>query len=98
MSFQVWHDEVQRWERTGRLDQGPCWCGECLAAELEEAEKIGATVVAVDLTCDRCRAGRGEYHIRGGLEWVCEPCLAAAFACPDNCFHPKPCPGTETAL
>lgn len=28
--MQVWHDEIQRWERTGRLDQGPCWCAECV--------------------------------------------------------------------
>jgi hypothetical protein len=33
---QVWHDEMQRFERTGRLDQGPCWCDECVANELED--------------------------------------------------------------
>ncbi len=29
-----WHDEGQRFERTGRLDEGPCWCDDCVAAEL----------------------------------------------------------------
>lgn len=29
--IQVWHDEMQRFERTGRLDQGPCWCDDCIA-------------------------------------------------------------------
>jgi hypothetical protein len=33
MTVQVWHDEMERWERTGRLDQGPCWCADCLATE-----------------------------------------------------------------
>ena len=26
----IWHDEQERWIRTGRLDQGPCWCDDCL--------------------------------------------------------------------
>lgn len=29
----VWHDEAERWKRTGHLDQGPCWCPECIANE-----------------------------------------------------------------
>lgn len=36
MKIQVWHDEMQRYEATGRLDQGPCWCSECIAAELKQ--------------------------------------------------------------
>jgi hypothetical protein len=32
-NMQVWHDEWNRYERTGRLDQGPCWCNECLDDE-----------------------------------------------------------------
>ena len=35
----VWHDEMERYERTGRLDQGPCWCAECIAAEIDESEE-----------------------------------------------------------
>ena len=36
-SIQTWHDETERWARTGRLDQGPCWCSECLnRAEIEQ--------------------------------------------------------------
>lgn len=31
----VWHDEAERWAQTGRLDQGPCWCAECVAKELD---------------------------------------------------------------
>lgn len=31
----VWHDEIVRWERTGRLDQGPCWCADCIKGENE---------------------------------------------------------------
>lgn len=29
-----WHDEIVRWERNGRLDQGPCWCVDCVEEEL----------------------------------------------------------------
>lgn len=32
--FRVWHDEAQRWQATGRLDEGPCWCADCIALEL----------------------------------------------------------------
>lgn len=32
---QVWHDEMNRYETTGRLDEGPCWCEDCIAQELE---------------------------------------------------------------
>lgn len=31
---QTWHDETARWEKTGQLDQGPCWCTDCLLVEL----------------------------------------------------------------
>jgi hypothetical protein len=31
---QVWHDEMARWEKTGHLDQGPCWCSDCLEVEV----------------------------------------------------------------
>lgn len=34
MSERVWHDEAERLERTGRLDQGPCWCDDCIAKEI----------------------------------------------------------------
>lgn len=34
MEIRIWHDEAQRWEQTGRLDEGPCWCADCIAAEL----------------------------------------------------------------
>lgn len=34
MRVHVWHDEMERWELTGRLDQGPCWCPECLEPDL----------------------------------------------------------------
>lgn len=34
MDVQVWHDEMVRWEATGHLDQGPCWCEDCLKDEL----------------------------------------------------------------
>jgi hypothetical protein len=34
-NVRVWHDEMQRYERTGRLDEGPCWCAECVAMELD---------------------------------------------------------------
>jgi len=44
MTIQVWHDEAQRWERTGRLDQGPCWCPECIAAEVADRE-VGSSDV-----------------------------------------------------
>ena len=30
----VWHDETDRYRRTGRLDQGPCWCPECVEPDL----------------------------------------------------------------
>lgn len=26
MKTQVWHSGMQRYEATGRVDQGPCWC------------------------------------------------------------------------
>ena len=29
----VWHDEPERWERTGRLDEGPCQCSRCLSSQ-----------------------------------------------------------------
>ncbi|TDX78704.1 uncharacterized protein DUF4031 [Rathayibacter sp. PhB151] len=29
----VWHDEAERFKQTGRLDQGPCWCSDCIAKE-----------------------------------------------------------------
>lgn len=35
MKLQVWHDESERFERTGRLDEGPCWCADCIAADLD---------------------------------------------------------------
>lgn len=35
---QVWHDEAQRYEATGRLDEGPCWCQECVQTELDRGE------------------------------------------------------------
>lgn len=41
MKVQVWHDESERWERTGRLDQGPCWCDECVKPDLH-ADGSGA--------------------------------------------------------
>jgi len=28
--MQIWHDEAERFFRTGHLDEGPCWCTECL--------------------------------------------------------------------
>lgn len=28
-TFHPWHDEADRFERTGRLDAGPCLCAEC---------------------------------------------------------------------
>lgn len=31
----IWHDEIIRWEKTGRLDQGPCWCINCIEGENE---------------------------------------------------------------
>ena len=34
----AWHDEMQRFEQTGRLYQGPCWCSSCAAAELEKGD------------------------------------------------------------
>lgn len=44
MKVQVWHDEIQRFERTGRLDEGPCWCDDCVAAELAaEPDGFGST-------------------------------------------------------
>jgi hypothetical protein len=33
MNIQVWHDESSRWEKTGHLDQGPCWCSDCIKLE-----------------------------------------------------------------
>jgi hypothetical protein len=33
MDLQVWHDESARFQKTGRLDQGPCWCPDCLDGE-----------------------------------------------------------------
>ena len=39
MSTQVWHDEHERLERTGRLDQGPCWCADCIAKEPDPKEE-----------------------------------------------------------
>jgi hypothetical protein len=45
--MKVWHDEAQRLERTGHLDQGPCWCAECVAGE------IAASIVGPD-----CRDGK----------------------------------------
>lgn len=33
MGMPIWHDEAQRFERTGQPDQGPCWCPECIEAE-----------------------------------------------------------------
>lgn len=38
MKVQIWHDEAARWEKTGRLDQGPCWCDDCIAEELKKQE------------------------------------------------------------
>lgn len=34
----VWHDETERWQRTGHLDQGPCWCADCVRDELARNE------------------------------------------------------------
>jgi hypothetical protein len=40
MTIQIWHDEIARFLRTGSLDQGPCWCPDCLGAEARgEAEE-----------------------------------------------------------
>lgn len=36
--IRVWHDEMQRFERTGVLDQGPCLCSNCIAEELAEGQ------------------------------------------------------------
>lgn len=36
---QIWHDEHERWERTGHLDQGPCWCAECMKTELGDEDE-----------------------------------------------------------
>lgn len=37
-TVQVWHDEMQRFEATGRLDEGPCWCAtERRAVAIEES-------------------------------------------------------------
>lgn len=41
MKVQVWHDEMERYERTGRLDEGPCWCPECVAGEAAADDEIG---------------------------------------------------------
>jgi len=30
VKVQIWHDEMERFERTGRLDEGPCWCADCI--------------------------------------------------------------------
>ena len=38
MKIQIWHDEMKRWLRTGRLDEGPCWCEDCIAIELKKQE------------------------------------------------------------
>lgn len=35
----VWHDEVDRYVRTGRLDEGPCWCDTCIDAVLAALQK-----------------------------------------------------------
>lgn len=35
--LQVWHDEYQRFQQTGRLDEGPCWCEDCIAADLDDS-------------------------------------------------------------
>ncbi len=35
----VWHDEMERYLRTGRLDEGPCWCEDCIKEELKKQEK-----------------------------------------------------------
>ena len=35
---QVWHDEAARLEQTGRLDQGPCWCADCIGKELDNVK------------------------------------------------------------
>lgn len=40
--MKVRHDEAQRFERTGRLDQGTCWCPECIEAELAAVKQEGA--------------------------------------------------------
>lgn len=37
--MQAWHDEGKRFERTGRLDQGPCWCPESVAADLAAVKR-----------------------------------------------------------
>lgn len=39
MKVQIWHDEAQRFELTGRLDEGPCWCEECVSKELAAQER-----------------------------------------------------------
>lgn len=39
MKIRVWHDEMQRYEATGRLDEGPCWCPDCIAAEMSAVPK-----------------------------------------------------------
>ena len=32
-AVRVWHDEGARLQRTGRLDQGPCWCAACVGVD-----------------------------------------------------------------
>lgn len=55
----VWHDEMQRFERTGRLDEGPCWCSGCIAAELaEEAESHDGTAEWEFQDCSQCGGAR----------------------------------------
>lgn len=42
----VWHDEMERWERTGHLDEGPCWCPQCLPAPPDAFAEFRALVWA----------------------------------------------------
>jgi len=34
----IWHDEGVRWAKTGHLDQGGCWCPDCLNIDMDDYE------------------------------------------------------------
>ncbi|PPF18279.1 hypothetical protein C5B92_07125 [Rathayibacter sp. AY1A4] len=36
-SWQEWHDEAARFASTGALDEGPCWCPDCIGPETDRA-------------------------------------------------------------
>lgn len=39
MTVEVWHDEGQRFAATGRLDEGPCCCPDCIAGRAVTSER-----------------------------------------------------------